>query len=71
METASENKATQPARTKTSGPAYKYVGDGHTFVMGLPAADLTSEDVAGMSDAQRDLLKAHSGKDGLYSKGDK
>lgn len=76
MDTPAENKSNQPEFTKTrgtesSGPTYRYSGDGHTFVMGLPAKDLSADDVAALSDEQRDLLDEHSSDNGLYSKGDK
>lgn len=56
--TPAENKASK------SDAAYKYVGNGDSFV-GIPARDLTADDVAQLTDEQRETVK----KSGLYKKG--
>jgi hypothetical protein len=57
----SENKA-----TKTEAPAvvFKYVGNGDYF-HGIPARDLTAEDVEQLDDENKKLLKSST----LYKKG--
>jgi hypothetical protein len=56
----SENKS----ETKAAATVFKYVGDG-TYLQGVPARDLTKEDVEQLSDDQ----KADMTKSGLYKKG--
>lgn len=72
METQKENKAVALDNVATKAapakaPAYRYTGDGHTFVFGVPARDLEAEDVASLTDEQ----KEHIEKSGVYSKGGK
>jgi hypothetical protein len=56
----SENKS----ETKAAATVFKYVGDG-TYLQGVPARDLSKDDVDQLSDDQ----KADVAKSGLYKKG--
>jgi hypothetical protein len=37
---------------------YRYTGDGTSFLEGIPARDLTEEDVAALDDVQRAAVEA-------------
>lgn len=54
----------EKTETKAAATVFKYVGDG-TYLQGVPARDLTKEDVDQLSDEQ----KSDVTKSGLYKKG--
>lgn len=70
MESPTENKSAKQASasTKADAVAYRYTGDGHTFVMGVPARDITAAEFAQLTPAQQELLETHSADGGLYAK---
>jgi hypothetical protein len=60
----SKEPSEEKTETKAAATVFKYVGDG-TYLQGVPARDLSKEDVDQLTDEQ----KADVTKSGLYKKG--